>query len=296
MRLAENPYFKLLRVNHWFKNCFIFFGVIVAFWVSKITPDLLLIVKILGAFLLASFVSSANYIINQIADRDFDKKHPIKKLRPIPSGRISIELPFFLSIIIFLVSFVVAYSFYSFNFSVLIFVFWIAGIIYNIKPARLKDLPFVDVLSESANNPIRLLIGWFVIIPHQFPPLELLFFAWAAGAVLMTAKRYDELLYHGRDLVPYRHTFATYSLVSLRNLLMGYAFLSFALFFFFVYEHQRQLLWIAPALLLYLSWLVMAIITGRAQARNIEQFVLTKSFLVWSFGLLIVILTVSFIN
>jgi decaprenyl-phosphate phosphoribosyltransferase len=38
---------------------------------------------------------------------------------------------------------------------------WIMGCIYNIPPVRSKDKPYFDVLSESVNNPIRLMLGWY---------------------------------------------------------------------------------------------------------------------------------------
>ena len=37
------------------------------------------------------------------------------------------------------------------------------GVVYNVKPLRSKDLPIFDVLSESVNNPIRFLIGWYLM-------------------------------------------------------------------------------------------------------------------------------------
>ncbi len=40
---------------------------------------------------------------------------------------------------------------------------WLMGCIYNIPPVRSKDLPYIDVLSESVNNPLRFLLGWYMI-------------------------------------------------------------------------------------------------------------------------------------
>jgi hypothetical protein len=40
---------------------------------------------------------------------------------------------------------------------------WVMGCVYNIPPVRSKDLPYVDVLSEAVNNPIRMLAGWFIV-------------------------------------------------------------------------------------------------------------------------------------
>jgi hypothetical protein len=47
------------------------------------------------------------------------------------------------------------------------------GIIYNIKPLRSKDRPYVDVLTESVNSPLRLMIGWAMVDPSTLPPLAI---------------------------------------------------------------------------------------------------------------------------
>ena len=41
---------------------------------------------------------------------------------------------------------------------------WIMGCLYNFSPVRTKDVPYLDVLTESINNPLRLLLGWSAII------------------------------------------------------------------------------------------------------------------------------------
>lgn len=290
MNPLQNQYFKLLRINHWFKNIFIFFGVAVALWLYKVQISEVLIAKVVGAFLLASFISSVNYVINQITDKDFDKKHPIKKLRPIPSGKVSSKVAFIFSLIIFLITMFLTVKFYNINFQTMIFIFWVAGIFYNVKPIRLKDLPYIDVLSESINNPIRFLIGWFAVIPSEFPSIEILLLTWTAGAFLMTAKRYDELFYFGKDLTPYRHTFGTYSLKSLKNLLVIYAGSSFILFTYLVYGYESRLILIIPFVFIYMVWLFRSIISGEAKARNIEEYFFTREFLSISILILIIII------
>ena len=75
------------------------------------------------------------------------------------------------------------------------------GILYNIRPIRLKNIPYIDVISESFNNPVRFLIGWFVVVKSEFPSVLILLATWSIGAVLMTAKRYDELKFCGKKLV-----------------------------------------------------------------------------------------------
>jgi len=48
---------------------------------------------------------------------------------------------------------------------------WVMGIAYNVPPLRTKEWPYLDVLSESINNPIRLLLGWFALVSVRFPPV-----------------------------------------------------------------------------------------------------------------------------
>lgn len=291
MTFAKN-YISLLRINHWFKNLFIFVGSISAILINNLQINFELMVQLILTFFLASFVSSANYLINQITDAYFDAKHPKKKTRPIPSGKVSKEIAFIFSIIIFLTTFFYSLKTFDYNFSVMIFVFWLAGILYNVKPIRLKDVPFIDVLSESANNPIRFLLGWFAVSPIIFPSINYLLLSWSIGAVLMTAKRYDELLNFGKDLVPYRKTFKVYTLQKLNAFLIGYTFISLVLFYLIARSLNPNLLILLPVIFPYVFWLLRSIISGNAKARNIEKFVMTKTFL---FFTSIVVLSLIFL-
>src|SRR3546814_20228386 len=63
---------------------------------------------------------------------------------------------------------------------------------YNLKPFRTKDKAYLDVISESINNPIRLTLGWTMVDPTTLPPSSLLLAYWTGGAFLMGAKRLSE--------------------------------------------------------------------------------------------------------
>ncbi|MBQ5533398.1 MAG: hypothetical protein IIU04_07600 [Bacteroidales bacterium] len=54
------------------------------------------------------------------------------------------------------------------------FCLWLMGIIYNVRPIRTKDIPVIDVLSESVNTAIRLLMGWFIVSAVTLPPSTLM--------------------------------------------------------------------------------------------------------------------------
>jgi hypothetical protein len=80
---------------------------------------------------------------------------------------------------------------------------------------RAKDRAYVDVLAESLNNPIRLMLGWAMVDPASLPPVSLLLAFWFGGAFLMNAKRLAEYRFivatSGHEvLARYRRSFAVY--------------------------------------------------------------------------------------
>ena len=90
----------------------------------------------------------------------------------------------------------------------------VMGLIYNIPPVRSKELPYLDVLSESVNNPIRLLLGWFALTDALVPPISLMIAYWMAGAFFMAAKRWAEYksINDPEAAAAYRRSFKWYNL------------------------------------------------------------------------------------
>ena len=61
---------------------------------------------------------------------------------------------------------------------------FVMGILYNVKPFRTKEIPYVDVLSESVNNAIRLLIGMVCdFLRISMPPVSIVLGYWMGGSV-----------------------------------------------------------------------------------------------------------------
>ena len=78
-------FLKLLRVEQWVKNLFVFTPI---FFSGNVTHvDLTL--KSIFAFLVFSFTASSIYVLNDYSDIESDKKHPEKCKRPLASGAIS---------------------------------------------------------------------------------------------------------------------------------------------------------------------------------------------------------------
>ena len=52
---------------------------------------------------------------------------------------------------------------------VTLFGLWVMGCVYNLPPVRTKDHAYVDVASEAINNPIRMLVGWYIVTSTVVP-------------------------------------------------------------------------------------------------------------------------------
>ena len=81
-------YIKIARVDHWIKQLFIVPGMIFAIFLVKDVNLASVIPDIILAFISTCFVASANYVINEWLDAEFDKFHPTKKNRPVVSGNL----------------------------------------------------------------------------------------------------------------------------------------------------------------------------------------------------------------
>src|SRR5437764_306800 len=141
-------YASIARPDHWLKNVFMLIGVVLAYFY---TPTLLWgfdFVKLLIAFFATCLVASSNYVLNEILDAPTDANHPEKHNRPIPSGRVWLPAAYAEWLLLGGVGVVLAWC-VNVSFLLAAASLWLMGLVYNIRPIRSKDLPYVDVLSES---------------------------------------------------------------------------------------------------------------------------------------------------
>ncbi|MDG5747609.1 UbiA family prenyltransferase [Qipengyuania sp. XHP0207] len=222
-------YLSLARFDHITKHVFILPGLIMAYALRE-PPLGDLWFSILIGFASAIAVASANYVINEWLDREFDAHHPSKSSRASVSASLSAPVVYGEYVVLAVAGIALA-SLLGTMFLLVSFLFLASGWIYNIEPVRSKDKPFVDVISESVNNPIRLTLGWLMVDPASLPPLSLLLAYWFGGAFLMGAKRLSEyrdiVAETGREtLVRYRKSFAGYTAESLTVSCFLYAIIS----------------------------------------------------------------------
>ncbi|MBM3310815.1 MAG: hypothetical protein FJY80_04845 [Candidatus Aminicenantes bacterium] len=250
-------YLRAMRLDRWPRSLAIFLGSAAYVFLHRDAPARFgldgLAWRSAAAFLLTWGISTANYVINEIVDLPYDAHHPTKRFRPLVRGEIR-ETPFaLLGIGLTLVSLAASLAVFDrplfFSLAALLF----AGFVYNVRPIRTKDIPFLDAISESANNPIRFLIGWFALsAPADFPPLGMLVSWWGFGNFLMVAKRLSEFRFLKDKAGDYRSSHRKYSRESLLLGMILSAAISLAAFFYVAYKFKLQsFALIAPFLVVF---------------------------------------------
>lgn len=253
-------YIKALRLSRWPRSLAIYVGISAFFFLNRdlipVTPIIDFAWKSILAFVLTWAISSANYVINEIADAPFDAHHPEKRSRPLISGEIK-RIPFlFLGVVLTAISLTAAYLLFCRPFFYSLLGLLIAGFLYNIPPIRTKDIPFLDSISESANNPIRFLIGWFAFASTgAFPPLSLLLCWWAFGNFFWVGKRLSEFRSLGEIVGHYRTSLKKYSENSLIWGMKASTAVFFASYFLFAWSFKLESFYILSPFVIYYIFL-----------------------------------------
>jgi 4-hydroxybenzoate polyprenyltransferase len=148
-------YIKLLRAPQWIKNFFVFVPLVF----SQHLFEKHFFVRVLAAFIIFCLTSSLIYIVNDIIDIDSDKMHPLKKLRPLPSGKISIFNAVFTAFILFVIICIALTKFEN-SFDIAVICYLLLNIFYSLE---LKHIVLLDIFSIAAGFIIRVVAGALVI-------------------------------------------------------------------------------------------------------------------------------------
>src|SRR5215468_338968 len=76
-----------LRPSQWTKNLLVFAGLL--FGMQLLVPSA--VIRAVAAFVIFCALSGVVYLINDIFDRESDRRHPLKAKRPIASGALSVQ-------------------------------------------------------------------------------------------------------------------------------------------------------------------------------------------------------------
>ena len=267
-------YLQIARLDHCTKNIFIVPGVMLALLLRGVHTNSLGVSVTLG-LITAMCVASGNYVINEWLDRDFDKFHPTKSQRSAVQKQLNRNIIVLEWLTLVAVGLACAFMASSAMFLVA-GAFALQGIVYNVPPLRTKDKAYLDVITESINNPLRLMIGWAMVDPTTLPPSSVILVYWTGGGFLMAAKRLSEFreiaALHGRELLErYRISFAHYSETSLTVSCFVYAlFSSFFLAVFLVKYRIEYLLTVPLVITLFAKYLALSM-KPRSSAQQPEK-------------------------
>jgi 4-hydroxybenzoate polyprenyltransferase len=190
-------------------------------------------------------VACSNYVINEVLDAPFDRLHPIKRYRPAARGVVHIGAAYTQWLVMMIVGVAIGLTI-SKMFALMGLILWIMGCIYNFPPIRTKDVPYLDVLTESINNPLRMLLGWYAVT-NDIPPVSLLIAYWMIGCYFMALKRFSELseLHKSGDSAlagSYRASFKRYTPESLLVSVVFYASTAMLFLGAFIIRYRIELI------------------------------------------------------
>lgn len=271
-RATWTYYVEIARPDHWFKNVFMLAGVLLAYFYHFTDLKSVDWSTIAVALIATCLAASSNYVINELLDAPFDRGHPVKKFRPVPSGKIKSWIAYAEWLALAAAALGVA-ALVNKPFVVATASLLVMGCVYNIPPVRSKDLPYVDVLSESVNNPIRLALGWFAVAPQAVPPISLIMAYWLIGAFFMATKRFAEFRSIGDHAVAgaYRRSFRHYDEERLLVSLFFYAGGSALFLGMFIIKYHLELILAVPLIAGFFSYYMRVALKTDSAVQNPER-------------------------
>ncbi len=235
---TAGSYLRLIRPKQWTKNGFVLAGVVFAgkaLSVSSVASALL-------AFAAFCALSGAVYASNDVLDVEEDRKHPLKRRRPVASGEIS--APTALAFAVALGAGGLALGFFVSPGVGLAGVAYLA--LQAVYTTTLKHTAILDVMSISAGFVIRALAGVAAVGSPISP--WLIVCTGLLTLFLGFSKRRHELASLGEGATIHRRNLADYSvplLDEMMNIMMSATIIAYTLYTFTVYEREDEIFMMA---------------------------------------------------
>lgn len=191
-----------MRPKQWTKNVFIFAALLFDIKLLDVTY----VGRTTLAFILFCILSGSVYLINDLTDIDKDRQHPVKRNRPLPSGKLSkswaVRAAIVLPIIALSLSFLLQPLF-----GLTALVYFVIQLFYSFG---LKDVVILDVLIIAAGFVLRVAAGSAVAEAERFSPWLYVCITLLA-LFLALGKRRNELLLLEASALGHRKVLQEYS-------------------------------------------------------------------------------------
>ena len=172
------------------------------------------------------------------------------------------------------------------------------GLVYNVPPIRTKQLPYLDVLSESVNNPLRLLLGWFAVTSQAVPPVSLVLSYLLIGAFFMASKRFAEYRSIGdkATAAAYRSSFQFYDENRLLVSMFIYACGSALFLGVFIIRYHLELILLVPFIAVFFGYYLHVSLKENSAAQNPERLYRERGLMIYLAICLVLFLVVMFVE
>ena len=192
---------RSLRPEQWTKNLIIFGGLLF----GQRLFDFRSVVLATAGFAVFCALSGVVYLLNDVADRDADRRHPLKRRRPIASGELATSTALVAAGIIGIAALAVSFALHTeFGFLATAYVALLA--FYS---GPLKHVVIVDVLTIAIGFVLRAAAGAAVI---DVPISNWLLFITILGALFLAlSKRRHELVLLADDATSHRPILQEYT-------------------------------------------------------------------------------------
>lgn len=201
---------KNMRPKQWAKNALLLAGLVF----DRQLTYLPALERALLGVLLFSLLSSSIYLINDVVDREADRKHPTKKHRPIASGALPVSVAVAAAALFMLLALGLGF-WLSPLFALICVLYVLLNFAYSFW---LKHIPVIDVLVLASFYVLRVAAGVSVIDVQRFSPWIYVFTIFLA-LFLGIGKRRAELL-QSREGGPTRKVLKGYTHTFLEQLLL----------------------------------------------------------------------------
>jgi len=244
----------IMRLDHSIKNLFVLPGILVPLSVLPGHLDRRFLFRLALAMVSITLVACSNYVVNEVLDAPFDRQHPAKRNRPAALGLV-VPWIAYAQWLAMMAAGVGLGLLISPRFALAAAALWIMGCVYNFPPVRTKDVAYLDVITESVNNPLRMLLGWYAVTSALVPPVSLLISYWMIGCYFMALKRFSELseIRNRKVAGVYRASFNRYTPESLLISVLFYTSAAMLFLGAFIVRYRIELILGFPLLALTMA-------------------------------------------